>query len=82
MSHFYMTTNSNRKPVTKTGTKNSGMESHIRGWERGVRVLAKYDEATKQDVFEVYATSGSNGEFPSQLVATINSKTREVMTHG
>ena len=62
MAHFYATVTSNRKPITKCGTKNSGMQAHIRGWDLGCKVEISHDEETGEDWVFVYRTDGSNGQ--------------------
>ncbi len=63
MSHFYVSAQGARGPVTRTGTKSSGIDAHVRGWDSGVKVLGRayHSDGLKRDVFDVYATSGSNG---------------------
>ena len=61
MAHFYASIQGNRSERTCQGTKNSGIQGHIRGWESGVRVEGYHDEKTGEDAFRVYLTSGSNG---------------------
>jgi hypothetical protein len=68
MAHFYATvTGSRDTTATKTGTKQSGMTAHIRGWEIGVRVCLTHSNG--KDTVSVYRTSGSNGRQSEQLIA-------------
>lgn len=63
MAHFYGHINgAARSPVTRAGTKASGLESHIRGAHVGVRVYVFFDEGTDSDIIEVWGTSGSIGQ--------------------
>lgn len=61
MSHFYADIKGNRGRATRQGTKNSGIEGHIRGWNVGVYTEIGYDELSKRDVVKVYRTGGSRG---------------------
>ncbi len=70
MAQFYASIQGNRGEATRMGTKSSGIEGHIRGWDVGVKVIIRHDEATKQDVATVYVTSGSNGHSQSSHVGT------------
>lgn len=59
MSQFYASIKGGRGgEATRIGTKNSGLEGHIRGWDSGVRVVAAHEDG--KDVFYVYRTKGSN----------------------
>lgn len=61
MAQFYANIQGNRSEATRMGTKNSGIEGHIRGWNVGAKVYMSYNEETKQDECTVYLTSGSHG---------------------
>lgn len=67
MSHFYATIQGSRGEATRTGTKNSGMFAHIRGWNIGVRVELDYDEE-EGDVVKIFLTGGSNSPSGEQLI--------------
>jgi len=60
MSHFYASIRGSRGEATRAGTKNSGMEGHIRGWNIGARVFMSVNDKG-EDVCTIYLTSGSNG---------------------
>lgn len=72
MSHFYASVDAspNRGTATKTGTKKSGMNAHVRTWEYGVRVVAHHT-AAGADLFDIYVTSGSTGGASDRLIATV-----------
>jgi|ETNvirnome_2_130_1030620.scaffolds.fasta_scaffold03350_6 hypothetical protein len=59
MSHFYASIQGNKGEATRCGTKGSGIQSHIRGWDSGVQVGALHGE--KGDRFIICITDGSNG---------------------
>ena len=61
MAHFRATVQGNRGEASRLGTKGSGINAHIDGWNSGIRVVAFYNEANKRDEFSLYFTSGSNG---------------------
>jgi hypothetical protein len=60
MSQFYGSMGGqSAKEVTRTGTTNTGVYAHVRGWDVGVHVLAR---ATRQgDEVLIFSTKGSNG---------------------
>lgn len=59
MSHFYGEMTGRTQTVTRCGTKNSGIEAHIRGWNFGVR--ARVYQHDGHDMVDIYLTSGSTG---------------------
>lgn len=71
MAQFYAEIQGNRGPVHRMGGKESGIESHTRGWHVGCKVRCHYDKATDSDVVQVYRTSGSNGDASDVLIATL-----------
>ena len=68
MAQFYASIQGNRGQATRMGTKNSGIDGHIRGWHIGARVTVNHDEKTGKDIVRVYKTLGSSG-FGSELIA-------------
>ena len=69
MAQFYADIQGNRGEATRMGTKASGMDSHIRGWHTGAKVVCHYDEDTGKDIVRVYKTGGSSGRSSQELVA-------------
>ena len=69
MSHFYASIEGNRGMATRCGTKNSGIQGHIRGWGIGARVCVDYDEKTDSDIVRVYRTGGSRACRSETLIA-------------
>lgn len=70
MAHFYGSMDGVGKTTrTATGTKNTGLSAHVRGWDLGVYVDLRVD-ADGKDVIEVYRTGGSNNSTRTH-VATI-----------
>ena len=67
MAHFYSEVRGARKPQTLTGTKNSGVQAHIRGWNVGVEV--RLSHVNGKDIVQVYKTTGSNGNTIGGLIA-------------
>jgi hypothetical protein len=59
MAHFYASVKGGRSEQTCTGTKNSGMTAHIRGWNAGAEVDLYHSE-NGVDRVRIYITSGSN----------------------
>ena len=69
MAHFYATIKGSRNTtLTKTGTKNSGMTAHIRGWDVGAEIVLTH-EGNNQDLVRIYKTGGSSGASSRTLVA-------------
>jgi len=72
MAQFYATINSGRRATTtKTGHKTTGLDATVNGWNKGVRVLARYNEEKQRDEFFIYQTSGSNGQTADKLIKHI-----------
>lgn len=61
MSHFYADIEGNRGVATRGGTKNSGIDGHIRGWDTGAQVFVSHDKETGKDIVQIYRTRGSEG---------------------
>ncbi len=61
MSHFYSEIVGSHGEATRQGTKQSGIVSHIRGWDVGVRVSGMVD-SNGDDVFTIVLTSGSGDD--------------------
>lgn len=61
MAQFYASIQGNRGEATRMGTKSSGIEAHIRGWNVGAKVYITHNEETGKDEVTVYQTCGSNG---------------------
>lgn len=59
-----------RTSATRRGSKASGLEAHLRGWNIGVRVVLEYKEGIG-DIVHVYRTGGSNGGDNDVLIATL-----------
>ena len=60
MAHFYGEIQGSRGATTRCGTKNSGMDCHVRGWDIGVKLQLSHSEDGR-DYIQVIATSGING---------------------
>ncbi len=60
MSHFYGDLQGSRGSATRCGTRSSGISSHPRGWNVGVKVEGRHGGGN-YDVFEIDLTKGSNG---------------------
>jgi hypothetical protein len=68
MSALYGTLSGEKKDITKCGHK--VLEGHIRGWDSGVRVVAKHTD--NGDIFCIYTTGGSNQTKPDRLIASFS----------
>lgn len=69
MAHFIANVEGNRGSASRTGTKNSGITSHTRGWNLGVRVEMKHEDG--EDVAYVYETGGSNRIGQEEIIAVL-----------
>jgi len=67
MAQFYADIKGDRGQVTRTGTKNSGLYGHVRGWSVGGVVDVLHIDG--KDVVRVYATSGSKSGQGRKLIA-------------
>ena len=67
MAQFYASIQGNRGEVTRAGSKASGLQGHIRGWNIGVRVDVLHIDG--QDVCRVYKTPGSLGRGTDTLIS-------------
>jgi hypothetical protein len=56
-------------PVHRLGTPSSGIRAQAQGWDVGVKVYGSADGDA--DVFQIYATGGSNGHASPVLVGTV-----------
>ena len=55
--------------ATRLGSVDSGLRVNANGWDLGVTVIGR---ATPYgDEFRIYASGGSNGSEPAQLVAVV-----------
>ena len=70
MAHFYGEIQGSRGATTRCGTKNSGMDCHVRGWDIGVKLQVRHSEDGR-DYIQVLATSGSKGKIPDKKLGTI-----------
>jgi len=66
MAQFYANIKGNRGEATRTGTKQSGIEGHIRGWHIGARVMCYHKDG--KDYVKVYKTGGSSGSCTDDLI--------------
>lgn len=72
MSQFYANIQGNRGETTRMGTKSSGIEGHIRGWNVGIKIYGYFKDG--EDHFDVYLTTGSGGSVTNQRVGTFTAK--------
>ena len=70
MSRFYASIQGERGEVTRQG--HHSITGHVRGWDTGVEVEGRSTD--NGEVFEVYATGGSNGAAYRRLVAEVRSR--------
>ena len=67
MAHFRATIEGNRGMASRCGTKNSGIQATINGWNIGCTVNIHYDHRRNKDVVTVFKSGGSNSSWLRQI---------------
>lgn len=76
--HFFGNVRGSAKTtVTRTGTKKSGIYACVQAKLVGVAVKGEYDPEKDEDVFEFFATPGSEGKGPVLSIGVIRRKREE-----
>lgn len=66
--HFYATVTGRGKTAsTRGGTKKTGLNAHVRGWDIGAYVELSHEDG--RDIVRVYQTGGSNDDKETKLIA-------------
>ena len=73
MSRFYASIQGNRGMATRQGFESSGIHSHTRGWNVGIRVFGSVND-TGEDEFRVILTGGSQGAKSDRRLGTFTVK--------
>jgi hypothetical protein len=73
MAHFYGNLQGSRGEATRMGTKNSGIEAHVRGWGVGIYVSCFVD-TDGTDVCVARQTGGSNNPSGIKELGRVKSK--------
>lgn len=60
MAQYRATIEGQRGIASRLGSKKSGLLAKVNGWNCGIEVEMSYDEEGKEDVINVYLTSGSS----------------------
>lgn len=73
MAQYMAVIQGNRGEASRLGSKDSGIHARAQGWHVGVRVWGslREREGQKEDVFDVWATSGSTGGASDQYIAEV-----------
>ena len=71
MAQFYAEIQGNHGEVSRTGSKQSGISGHIRGWNVGAKVYCVHNESKDCDEVFIYATSGSSRIKSDEQIAKI-----------
>jgi len=75
MSRFYADITGGRGTATRQGHAATGMRGHVRGWDSGVKVIARAEDVPELDktvdVFDIWSTGGSNGSAHVQLIGHV-----------
>ena len=69
MAQFRGSMEGQRGSTSRLGSKKSGFNATINGWDWGIRVIATHVDG--KDVFRVWRTGGSTGATPETLIAEI-----------
>lgn len=67
MAQFRGVLQGNRGAVSRLGTKNSGLVSHVDGWNIGTTVSISHNKVTGNDEVTVSITSGSSPSSEPEL---------------
>ena len=71
MSRFYASIKGVAKTLgTRRGTAKSNIESHTRGWNKGIRVIGFVD-SEGEDRFMIFETGGSNKPYDVKQLAEV-----------
>ncbi len=73
MARFRATIQGQRGEASRLGSPKTGIQARINGWEAGVEVAARAVGDT--DVFNIFATNGSNGSrsvYLGHVISTAN----------
>lgn len=57
------------RTVSRTGSANSPLNAHIRGWHSGVQIYCY--AAGDEDILELYLTTGSNGNVREKFIGRV-----------
>ena len=79
MARFWGEVQGNRSPVSRTGTKDSGIRADIRGWDIGATVNI-YMDKDGNDVLVLSVTGGSHNPNKTEVVYT-DDDGKEVVLH-
>ena len=69
MARFIADIQGTRGEASRLGSARSGIRGHVRGWDVGVLVVGSDEDG--EDVFTIYATSGSSGAHLTKLAGTV-----------
>ena len=73
MAHFRATIQGTRGEASRLGHKKSGIRASVSGWDSGVYVVGRLSPMHGEDVFSIWATSGSNGGKSDVFIGTVSS---------
>lgn len=69
MAQYRATIKGQRGQASRLGSKRSGLRTITNGWNSGIRIEARY--VNGKDVFDVYATTGSNATDRDRLLGSL-----------
>jgi len=69
MAQFRATIKGQRGEVSRLGSKASGIQARVNGWDVGILVNANHIDG--QDTMELYSTGGSNARCFEQFIGEI-----------
>jgi len=69
MAQFYASIQGNRGETTRIGSKESGIQGNIRGWNIGAKVYVEFDKELQTDRVTIYRTGGSHQKIREVCIA-------------
>lgn len=74
MSKLYSSVSSDSGKTESTKRGHKEINSHVRGWNLGIKVLASYCKETEKTKFLIYSTGGSTNPSEMKLLKTVSEK--------
>jgi hypothetical protein len=70
MAQFMAIISGSRGEASRLGTAKSGIMTHVKGWNSGVKVYG-YVDANGQDKFDIFVTTGSSHKISSTPIGSV-----------
>lgn len=82
MAHFYAEITGAKGVVTKTGTRETGLTAHVRGYTVGVYVEIRHNDFTKMDEVYVHLTGGTGALTAKKMIGAWNEDWDKIIGEG